>query len=257
MPALPWVEIVAIFAAGTAAGMVNAVAGGGTLISFPVLVWAGRDPIMANATNSLALWPGALAGAFGFRREIQQTRGLLKVLLVPAAVGGVIGAWLLMVTPQRLFASLVPYLVLLATVVMALRQPLTRALSGVSLSPRARMTALVAAQLVVSIYGGYFGAAIGILMLAALGLYGIEDIHERNGVKGLLGAVTNGVAGLWFVFAHAISWSDALLLGTGATIGGYLGAVVGRRMPKRLAERVVVVIGVLAAVSLFVRQRMS
>jgi uncharacterized membrane protein YfcA len=248
---------IAIFAAGVGAGMVNAVAGGGTLLSFPVLLWAGRDPIVANATNALALWPGALAGAVGFRRELAKAPRLLGLLLPPALVGGLIGGWLLLRTGSRVFSSVVPYLVLSATLLLALQRPLrrlVRAPEGASAEHRGgRALGLVAGQLVVSIYGGYFGAGMGILMLASLGLYGILDIHERNGLKNVLGAVINGIAGIYFALSGAIAWMDALVLGIGAVVGGFAGAAVGRKLKREVAELVVVGIGVAMTIALFVR----
>jgi uncharacterized membrane protein YfcA len=252
----------AIFAAGVGAGMVNAVAGGGTLLSFPVLVWAGRDPIVANATNALALWPGALAGAVGFRRELAKAPRLLGLLLPPAIAGAAVGGWLLLRTPSRVFGELVPYLVLAATVLLALQRPLrqlVRAPAGDDSPGDARggwrAAALVAGQVAVSIYGGYFGAGIGILMLAALGLYGIADIHQRNGLKNVLGAVTNGVAGVYFAVSGAIAWADAVVLAAGAILGGYAGASLGRKLSRSVAEAVVVAIGVGMTIALFVKSR--
>jgi uncharacterized membrane protein YfcA len=247
---------IAIFAAGAGAGMVNAVAGGGTLLSFPVLLWAGRDPIMANATNALALWPGALAGAVGFRRELAKAPRLLGLLLPPALAGGLIGSWLLLRTGSRVFSTVVPYLVAAATLLLALQRPLrrlVRAPEGGGAHEGRRAVGLVAGQLIVSIYGGYFGAGMGILMLAALGLYGIIDIHERNGLKNVLSAVINGIAGVYFAVSGAIAWADALVLGLGAVVGGYAGAAVGRKLKREVAELVVVAIGVAMTIALFVR----
>lgn len=250
----------AIFAAGIGAGIVNSVAGGGTLLSFPVLLWLGRDPVIANATNALALWPGAMAGAYGFRRELAKAPRLLGLLLPAAVVGGVVGGWLLLRTGSRVFSEVVPYLVLAATLLLALQRPL-RALARAPEFPDgqphvgSRAVGLVAGQLLVSIYGGYFGAGMGILMLATLGLYGIVDIHERNGLKNVLSAVINGVAGIYFAVSGAIDWTDAAILGVGAIVGGYAGASLGRKLSRNVAELVVVGIGVAMTVSLFVRSR--
>lgn len=263
-------EAVAIFAAGAAAGMVNSIAGGGTLLSFPVLLWLGRDPIVANATNAIALFPGSLASAFGFRREIGAARRLLVLLLPPSVVGGILGAALLLLTPTRLFSMLIPYLILVATALIALKRPLERLFRRSDAPPGAGAGALVSGgveassgagplrthgkavlvlgQLVVAIYGGYFGAAMGIMMLAAYGLAGVGDIHHRNGLKNVSATVINGIAGVVFVLSGAIAWKDAGLLSAGAVIGGYLGARTGRRMKARAVEVLVVLIGLAATI---------
>lgn len=248
-------DYAAIFLSGIAAGILNSVAGGGTLVSYPVLLWAGRDPILANATNSLALWPGSLAGAWGLRREIAAVPSLLKVLVPAALLGGVAGGALLLATPSKLFAAFVPYLILFATAVLAGKSLLTRpGRPAESRHPSRRMMVLFVAQTLVSIYGGYFGAGMGILMLAALGLYGLTDFHERNAVKNLLAAATNGVASLFFTAAGAIRWGDGLALGTGAIAGGLIGAAVGRRLSAKTLEKFAIVVGVIATLSLILRR---
>ena len=257
MHALPGLDYLAIFFGGLCAGILNAVAGGGTLISFPILLWAGRDPIIANATNALALWPGSLAGAWGFRREIAALPRLLRFLVPAAALGGLAGGWLLLATPSKIFAGFVPYLILFATALLAAKSVLAR-LGGKS-SMRSRTGAqaglLFAAQLAVSVYGGYFGAGMGILLLAALGLYGMTDFHERNAIKNLLAATTNGLASAFFIFAGAIRWDDAMVLGAGSVAGGLLGAAVGRRLSSRVLEGVAVAVGLVATLLLILRGR--
>jgi uncharacterized membrane protein YfcA len=248
-------DYAAIFLSGIAAGILNSVAGGGTLVSYPVLLWAGRDPILANATNSLALWPGSLAGAWGLRREIAAVPRLLKVLVPAALLGGVAGGALLLATPSKVFAAFVPYLILFATAVLAGKSLLTRQRSPAEgQHPSRRTVVLFFAQTLVSVYGGYFGAGMGILMLAALGLYGVTDFHERNAVKNLLAAATNGVASLFFTAAGAIRWGDGLALGAGAIVGGLIGAAVGRRLSAKTLEKVAILVGVIATLSLILRR---
>jgi uncharacterized membrane protein YfcA len=159
MYAHPGLDDLAIFFGGLCAGVMNSVAGGGTLVSYPILLWAGRDPILANATNALALWPGSLAGAWGFRREIARLPRLLKFLVPAAVLGGLVGGWLLLATPSKVFSAFVPYLILFATFVLAAKSVLTR-LGRQPTSGRTRAGALVlfVAQFAVSVYGGYFGA---------------------------------------------------------------------------------------------------
>ena len=254
MHAFPGLDYLAIFLGGLCAGILNAVAGGGTLVSFPILLWAGRDPILANATNALALWPGSLAGAWGFRREIATLPRLLKLLVPAAVLGGLAGGWLLLATPSKLFAGLVPYLILFATVVLAAKSVLSRRLASATTErTRTHTMLLFAGQLAVSVYGGYFGAGMGILMLAVLGLYGVTSFHERNAVKNLLSATTNGLAGIFFICAGAIRWDDGLALAAGSIGGGLLGAAVGRRLSSRVLESVAIVVGVVATLSLVLR----
>ena len=248
-------ELVVVFLAGVAAGAVNSIAGGGTLISFPALLWLGRDPIVANASNAVALWPGSLAAAWGFRRELAAAPRLLRLLLPPSAIGAVVGGYLLLETPSPLFGRLVPWLILGATVLIALKRPLT-ALRGRG-QPQAAATAgstatvaagtLVIGQLLVAVYGGYFGAAMGIMMLAAFGLFGVDDIHQRNGLKNVASTLINAVAGVLFIARGAVDWGDTAVLAGGAMVGGYFGATFGRRLPARVVEILVVVIGLCAA----------
>ena len=248
-------DYLAIFLGGVGAGILNSVAGGGTLVSYPILLWAGRDPIIANATNSLALWPGSLAGAWGLRREIAAVPRLLKVLVPAAVLGGVGGGALLLATPSKVFAAFVPYLILFATAVLAGKALLTRPRTQASEPASAqRTTVLFAAQFLVSVYGGYFGAGMGILMLAALGLYGVASFHARNAVKNLLAATTNGVASIFFTAAGAIRWSDGLALGAGAIVGGLIGAAVGRRLSAKTLEKVAILVGIVATLSLILRR---
>ena len=255
---MSYTSYLAVFAAGLGAGAINSFAGGGTLLTFPVLVWAGRDVVVANATNALALWPGAIASAFALRREAARATHLLRLLLPVTLLGALLGSILLLATPARLFSALVPYLVLVATLLIALRRPLTKwlpALSSAATPSAGRSSVLAGVQLLVAIYGGYFGAAIGILMIAALGLYGVSDMHVRNGVKNVLGAAVNGLAGVYFACAGVINWPDALVLSVSAVIGGYLGASFSRRLSPQMGDALVFTIGILATVALAVHSR--
>jgi uncharacterized membrane protein YfcA len=246
-----------IFAAGLAAGAINAIAGGGTLIAFPALLWIGRDAILANATCTVAMWPGSLAGAFGFRRELATARRWLLLLILPSAAGGALGAWLLLRTPTSTFERLVPFLILGATILLAAQEMVTSRLGIVAKSHESPgagwMTFVVVFQFLVSVYGGYFGAGMGILMLAALGLIGMTDMHQMNGVKNVLAVFINGIAAIYFVFASAVAWSDVAIMTVGTIIGGYLGARLARRFGRVFVRRAVVVIGIVMSVALFLR----
>src|SRR5215212_5542295 len=214
-------SLVVLLFAGMAAGAINAIAGGGTLISFPALLWLGRDAIVANATNTVAIWPGSLAGAIGFRRELSTARRWLLLLILPSIAGGGLGAWLLLRTPNSTFERLVPFLIRGATILLAMQEMVTRRLGLVAKShdnPGAGwMTFVVLFQFAVSVYGGYFGAGMGILMLAALGFIGMTDVHQMNGVKNVLAVFINGIAAIYFVMADAVAWRDVLIL-MGGTI---------------------------------------
>ncbi|HYJ45024.1 MAG TPA: sulfite exporter TauE/SafE family protein, partial [Pyrinomonadaceae bacterium] len=206
------------------------------------------DPKVANATSTVALWPGLFGGLWGFRREIENSRSILVRLGATSVVGGGIGAWLLILTPSATFAYLVPFLILFATGLFTLQAPITRWLGTEAPAerPRARwwLGAMVF-QFFSSIYGGYFGAGNGILMLAALGLLGLSDIHRANGIKNYLGICINFVAILSFSLARLVYWPDALLMAVAAIAGGYFGASTARRLGRVFVRRAVVLIGLL------------
>ncbi len=250
-----WQDIV-IFVAAFFAGTINAVAGGGTLISYPSLIWAGRDPIIANATSTVALWPGSLASMVGYRRELRGTRHWLVLFTLPSLIGGGLGAVLLLWTPSKVFAAIVPWLILGATALRAANAPLSRWLEHVPPHERSRAwwAGAIAFQFVVGLYGGYFGAGIGIMMLAAFGLLGLTDIHQMNGLKAFFALCINGVAAGYFIWRGAVDWHDALLMAVGAIAGGYGGASVARKLGRKFTNAAVVVIGVAMGVYLLLRQ---
>ena len=247
----PWQGVVIALSA-FAAGLINSVAGGGTLVSFPALVWVGRDPVLANATSTVALWPASLAGLFGFRRELEGSLRSALLLGAPSLAGGVLGAFLLLRTPSDTFASIAPYLILSATLLMTLQGPLSRRLGRAEgeRPSRAWWAGAVAFQFFVGVYGGYFGAGIGILMLAALGLLGFTDIHRMNGLKNLFAILINGVAALYFVAAGAVAWADVLLMTLAAIAGGYSGARLAYRVGRGRVRAIVIAVGLLMGLSL-------
>jgi uncharacterized protein len=246
-----------ISAAALVAGAVNSIAGGGTLLSFPALLWIGRAPIMANATNSVALWPGSFAGMIGFRRELASVPRWLLLLTIPSLVGGIGGALLLLRTPEKLFAAIVPWLILAATLLLAAQELISKRLRVFARSherpTRGWVIFAFAFQLLVGVYGGYFGAGMGILMLAALGLIGLTDLHQMNGLKNLLAICINGVAAIYFAISDAVLWREALIMAVFAIAGGFLGARVARRLGRKFVRAAVVAIGLIMTVALFVR----
>src|SRR3954454_5123752 len=246
-------EVVVLFAAAFVAGCVNAIAGGGTLISFPMLVWIGRDPIVANATNTASLWPGSLAALFGFRGHLREVRHWMPYLAVPSVVGAMLGAVLLLWTPSAWFARIVPWLILFATELFAAQVPLTRAMRHRARAPIASWTSgVVLFQLAVAIYGGYFGAGIGILMLASLGLSGFSDIHEMMALRNFAAVWINLVAAAYFAVKGAVYWPDAIVMIVAQIAGSYSAAILARRLGRHLIRRAVVVIGLAMGLSLLI-----
>ena len=234
------------------AGAINSVAGGGSLVSFPTLIWLGVPSIPANATNTVALVPGALASVFGYRRELRGADTRVLALVVPSLAGGIIGAVLLYQTPADLFDRLVPFLILFATVLFMAQEPIQRRFN-LTAAHDARshwLSWTMFFQLLVGIYGGYFGAGIGILMLAAFSLMGHTDIHQMNGLKNLLGAIINGIAAAYFIWVGLVIWPDALVMAIGAVMGATFGTGVARRIGRTAVRRIVVVIGFAMALSL-------
>jgi hypothetical protein len=226
------VDVILLVAAGLA-GAMNALAGGGTLLTFPALLLTMSE-LQANATSTLALCPGSVAGAWGYRRELSAGRRWALLLLGPSLFGGVLGSFLAVWFPKY-FAALVPWLVLTAGVLFTLQPWLTRVtgIGTVGHEPTWRMQAGVwGFQFLVGVYGGYFGAGIGILMLTALAFMGMGDIHQMNAVKTLLAAVINGLSVIVFIGYDQIVWRPALGMAVAAIIGGYLGARYGRQLPK-------------------------
>lgn len=237
--------VLLLVGAGFAAGFVNAVAGGGTLLSFPALLAGGLPAIMANATNTLALWPGSLAGAWAYRRRLRDNYRLIWIYGVPSLVGGMAGAVLLLATSERLFRAIVPYLILLACGLLALHEPIGRWLSErARLHPRRHAAILWVCQLLIGVYGGYFGAGIGILMLAAMAVFLPEDLQTANALKTLLAALINAAATVYFVASGTIHYPSAALVGAAAVVGGYVGARLAQRLPARWLRALVIACGV-------------
>ncbi|NOT63731.1 MAG: sulfite exporter TauE/SafE family protein [Acidobacteria bacterium] len=240
---------VLLFLAAMVAGMVNSIAGGGTLLSFPALVWIGVDPRVANATNSLALAPGAFASLWGYRDAMSETPRRYFVLLIPGLIGGVLGGWLLARTPLRTFERLVPWLVLFATVLFTLQPIVQRWLRKTSHEHTKHQTSsqwmLGAAcyQFFTGVYGGYFGAGIGILLLAMLGVLGMTNLHQMNGLKNILAGAINLIAALYLITANLIHWQAAGVMALGALVGGYGMARVAQKLGQTFVRRAVIVIG--------------
>lgn len=245
---------VLLFAAGFVGGALNAVAGGGSFIALPALLYAGVPPVAANATTTLALWPGSISSAWAYRREIA-TAGPRSFLLlgVISLVGGLIGAQWLLRTSDTSFMRLLPWLMLVASVTFTFGGRLTARMAPVG-RPAARFPwwALVL-QLAIATYGGYFGGGIGIMMLAAMAVAGLSDMHQMNGLKSALAVAINGVATAEFVRRGAVVWMPGLVMVAGAVAGGYAGAAIARRMGAGSVRLFVIVVAWSMTVYFFVR----
>jgi uncharacterized membrane protein YfcA len=251
-------EIVGLGCAAVAAGAINAIAGGGTLITFPTLLLFGTAPIIANATSTLALLIGTAGSVFGYRRHLPAVKPWLSRFVPVSIVGGLIGSMLLTHTTEKTFSKLVPFLILFATVLF-LAQGFFRRFAGrkdEGQQPAKGHAIWWAAlfQLAVAIYGGYFGAGIGILMLASLGFLGLTGIHEMNMLKTILSSVINLVAALWFIFAGLIAWPQASILTLGALVGYYLGSHYSQRISQKGVRQIITAIGFALSALTFYRE---
>ena len=245
-----------LFAAGFIAGLMNAIAGGGTIVTFPALIFAGISSIAANATSTVALLPGTLAGVVGYRRMLPAVWKWIRLFAAVSLIGGLVGAILLTKTPERVFDRLVPFLILFATILFTARGFFTRLFKlevKRSVSPRWLITAILF-QTLVSIYGGYFGAGIGILMLASLGMLGFENIHEMNAVKNALAFLINAIAAGYFIYKGLIVWPAAGIVAAGAITGGYSGAHFSQKVPQGAVRFCITAIGLIITAVMFYKQ---
>jgi uncharacterized membrane protein YfcA len=249
-------EFLLVFLAAIAAGAVNALAGGGTLITFPVLTAVGIPPISANITNTVALCPGYLGAAMAQAKELQGQRRRLWLTLPAGVIGGLIGAFLLLQTEEDVFRQLVPFLILLASGLLAVQERLRAWLvrrSQQNGSPLVNETWVVLPVGLAAIYGGYFGAGVGVMMLAVLGLFLDDSLTRLNALKQTISLSINVTAALFFLFSGQVVWSAALVMMVGALLGGVLGGrVVGRIKPATLRQ-IVVIIGIAVAIIYLVR----
>jgi len=245
-----------LFSAAVAGGAINSVAGGGSFLCFPALLFTGIPPVNANATNTMALWPGTVASAGAYRRQIKaEDRKLLLPLIAAGTMGGLLGATILLKTPQKSFLHMIPYLLSAATLIFAASGRIgnfVRSRTG-HLHKRTMTAVWVAAiaQLVIATYIGFFGAGAGILMLAMLSMLGIESIHTMNAYKTILASICNGIAIIAFIVRGAIYWRQAILMLVGAMLGGYYGAHFAQKVNSRYVRYIVIAIGAAMSVYFF------
>jgi uncharacterized membrane protein YfcA len=241
---------VAVGAAGVVTGAVNAIAGGGSLLTFPVLLAAGLSPVSANVTNTVGVVPGTLGGSLGYRRELVGQRPRAIALGVPAGLGAIAGGLILLVAPAGVFKAIVPVLIAGACVLLLLQPRLAAAMAHRRTAHAGRSVQIGA--FFVGVYGGYFGAAIGVMLLGLLGLLVEDTLQRLNALKNVLGGVINGTAAVLFCFIAPVSWPAALALAIGTTIGGRSGATLARKIPDRPLRLGIVAVGLTVAVILAV-----
>ena len=238
---------------GFAAGVINAVAGGGSLVSFPALLHTGMGARIANATNTAAIWPGTASSVYAYRESIAEERHLALVLTVPCLVGGVAGSFILLHTSERAFRALVPWLIVLACGLLALQGPVARFVARRMGSSSGRVPpSLIAVQFLISLYGGYFGAGIGIMMLAAMAILIPHGLRAANGLKVLFGCIINGIAAVYFLVAGAVRLPEAVVMMVTSVAGGFVGARLAQRLPARILQSVVILYGLVVAAKLFI-----
>jgi len=249
-------EAAGLAAAAFAAGAVNAVAGGGSLISFPALLVAGYPAKTANVTNTVALWPGYLGGSLGYRDELRYQRGRIAFLLAPSVLGAIAGSAILLSTSEDAFEVVVPFLILFATALMAFQRQLTDFAERHRLAARSHdhlPPLLQAVAFLVAVYGAYFGAGLGILTLAVFAVLIPDDMQRLNALKGMSSLLINAVAVIYFAAFGPVEWAPAAVMAIGALTGGYLGTGVARRLGQERLRTAVVAFGVVIAIILFIR----
>jgi uncharacterized membrane protein YfcA len=247
----PWAAL-AIFAAGLGAGTVNVIVGSGSLITFPTLLALGYPPVLANVSNNVGLVPGSVSAVHAYRRELVGQRSRLLTLGPASLAGGLTGAVILLALPHSVFKAAVPVLVLIAAGLMAIQPRVTTWLSARGERHVHGGAPLVVGVFLTGIYGGYFGAAQGVILMSLLAIFIDDDLQRLNGTKNALALVVNAVAGVVFILVAHISWSVAGLIAAGSILGGQLGGHYGRRLPTAVLRSCVVVVGVSVSIVLFV-----
>ncbi len=247
-----------LFFAALAGGAINSVAGGGSFVSFPAMLFVGIPPVNANASNTVALWPGQVASIGAYRKQLRNlSLKTMMPLLVTGVLGGIVGGWTLLKTPQTTFMRLVPWLMLAATLIFMMSGRVTQWVRRRTANAEHHEFATwraVSIQIFIAFYIGYFGAGAGILILAMLALLGMDEIHTMNALKALLTTVSNGVAMLLFIFSHAVYWPETILMVVASMIGGYFGAHFAQKTKPEHVRAIVIAIGFTLSIYFFARQ---
>jgi uncharacterized membrane protein YfcA len=245
-------EAAAILAAGMAAGAINAIVGAGSLITFPTLIALGYAPVVANVSNTVGLVPGSVTGSLGYRREMTGQRRRVIRLGTVAVLGGLTGGTLLLALPATAFERIVPYLILVAVVLVAVQPRLAAAMAHRRVDGREHLLPLGIGVYLVGIYGGYFGAAQGVMLIALLGIFLPDDLQRLNGLKNVLATLINAMAALLFILVAPIVWQVTILLAIGSSVGGVLGAVAARRLSPQVLRIAIVVVGTIVAARMLI-----
>jgi len=248
----PWAAL-AIFAAGLAAGTVNAIVGSGSLITFPTLLALGYPPVLANVSNNIGLVPGSASAVVAYRRELEGQGNRVRQLGAASLTGGLTGAVLLLALPSSVFKAAIPVLVLLAAVLMGVQPRISAWLASRGERKLHGGAPLLVGVFLTGIYGGYFGAAQGVILISLLAIFIDDDLQRLNGAKNVLALVVNGAAAVTFLLFATVSWSVVALIAAGSTVGGQLGGHYGRRLPAGVLRASIVVVGVGVAITLFVK----
>lgn len=247
-----------LFLAGVMAGISNAVAGGGTFFTFPIFLLAGIPPVVANASNAVAVWPGHALAAVGYRRELRDFPHAIKGSIAVAVTGGIMGALLLAYLGNRAFSMLIPFLVLFATLLFAFGKEMNRWIdqrtSAISMQSPSHLTRGI--ELLIAMYGGFFGAGLGIMLMGGLLMLGVHDIHTNNALKNLLGAVVTAVSVVVLTLSGLVSWPHTVFAFFGAVLGGLLGVPVARLVPDIWLRRLVITVGMFLSIYYFIRYYM-
>jgi len=245
-------EIFLLAGAAALGSVLNAVAGGGSFFTFPVLIFTGVPILNANATSTIALWPGTISSAYTYRSKLQVERSLFISFIIVSIIGSIAGTSLLLLTPPDVLRLLLPYLMLSATLLLIFKNRIAKNRWMPASSSNTPM--VMGLQFIIGVYGGYFGGGMGILMLATFSLMGFSDLMQMNALKSYLGAIINGVAIVIFVVMKEIYWSQALVMVTAAIFGGYLGAFLGTRVPQKYLHWFIIGVGAFFSVYFFVKR---
>ena len=257
---MTFTEIIGLALAAATAGLINSIAGGGTILTFPVLLFFGTAPVVANATSTVALMIGTAGSIFGFREHFSAIRNWLVWFVPVSVIGGWIGSVWVTHTSDKAFMAMVPFLLLFATVLFCAQgafRKLVHTSSETGPGAGRKLWGAILFQFAVAIYGGYFGAGIGILMLASLGFLGMANIHEMNALKNLLGSLINVVASVCFAWAGKVDWHKAGVMTAGALVGYYVGAHFSQRIPQHQVRRIIMGVGLVISAILFTKQFMG